>query len=150
GIDDEQGGRTGAKVPPLARLSPPGGTGRTAVPARNREYHAKGPLYMSKAKRRWALAALVLAAPACPALQRRLHAAAAKKPSNPHVVLIGISDYADKQIKPRPHAEDDIKALYDLFTNKDFLGAKPENVRLLLGKKDEKRPSKPATRANIL
>ena len=43
--------------------------------------------------------------------------------------------YADKQIKPRPYAEDDAKALYDLFTNKDYLGADADNVRLLLGER---------------
>ena len=56
-----------------------------------------------------------------------------------YVVLIGISDYADKQIKPRPMAENDAKALYDLFTNKSFLGVEEDHVRLLLGKPDEKR-----------
>src|SRR5438093_1023117 len=73
-----------------------------------------------------------------------------KKPSRPHIVLIGISDYADKQIKPRAKAEEDVKALYDLLTNKDYLGADKENVRLLLGHEDAKRGSKPASRANIL
>src|SRR5262245_41626780 len=72
------------------------------------------------------------------------------KPSEPRAVLIGISEYKDKQIKARPHAEDDIKALYDLLLDKKYLGIKPENVRLLLGKADEKRNSQPATRANIL
>lgn len=73
-----------------------------------------------------------------------------KKASQPHIVLIGISDYADKQIKPRAKAEEDVKALYDLLTSKDYLGANKDNVRLLLGHEDEKRGSKPATRANIL
>ena len=27
-------------------------------------------------------------------------------------VLVGVSEYPDKQIKPRPHAEDDVKAIY--------------------------------------
>jgi carboxyl-terminal processing protease len=44
--------------------------------------------------------------------------------------------------------------LYDLLTVKDpsknYLGADPDHVRLLLGKEDKTRPSKPATRANIL
>ena len=70
--------------------------------------------------------------------------------STPRAVLIGISDSPDKQIKPRAHAEDDVKALYDLFTSKDYLGIEPANVRILLGKADEKRKSEPATRENIL
>ena len=72
------------------------------------------------------------------------------KAAQAYVVLVGISDYADKAIKPRPHAEADVKALYDIFTNKDYLGADAKHVRLLLGKPDEARHSEPATRENIL
>jgi C-terminal peptidase prc len=72
------------------------------------------------------------------------------KASQPYVVLIGISDYADKQINNRPHAEDDAKALYDLVTNKDYLGADADRVKLLLGKEDKDRHSQPATKENIL
>src|SRR5262249_14613429 len=71
-------------------------------------------------------------------------------PPRPYAVLIGISDYPDRQIKPRPHAEADVKALYDLFTNKDYLGADPKNVRLLTGVPDTTRGSEPATRENII
>src|SRR5947208_1083830 len=67
--------------------------------------------------------------------------AADEKPSQPRAVLVGISKYADKQIKARKHAENDAKALYDLVTNNDYLGIAPKNVRLLLGKEDEKRNS---------
>src|SRR5262249_18396088 len=49
-----------------------------------------------------------------------------------------------------PHAEADAKALYDLFTSKDYLGVDKEHVRLLLGEKDDQRGSQPATRDNIL
>jgi C-terminal peptidase prc len=75
--------------------------------------------------------------------------AAAQAQSQPYVVLVGISDYADKQIKPRPHAEADAKALYDLFTDKGHLGADGDHVRLLLGSADAKRHSEPATHENI-
>src|SRR5262249_7925044 len=44
----------------------------------------------------------------------------------------------------------DTKALYDLFTDKTYLGADKANVHLLLGTPDEKRNSEPATKANIL
>ena len=47
-------------------------------------------------------------------------------------------------------AENDAKDLYDLFTNKSYLGAEPDHVRLLLGKPDAKRKSEPATADNIL
>ncbi|TMQ35324.1 MAG: hypothetical protein E6K70_02900 [Planctomycetota bacterium] len=70
--------------------------------------------------------------------------------SHAYVVLVGISQYNDKQIKPRPHAEDDAKALYDLFVNKDYLGVRPANMQLLLGNADAGRKSEPATHANII
>jgi len=88
-----------------------------------------------------ALAALFLAAPA---------RAAETKPAQPYVVLIGIGEYKDKAINPRPHAEDDARALYDLVTDKQQLGADADHVRLLLGSEDAKRKAKEATRANIL
>src|SRR5438876_8399857 len=72
------------------------------------------------------------------------------KASQPYVVLVGISEYADKAIKPRPHAEDDVKALYDLFSKSDYLSADAKHIRLLLGKEDTARHSQPATRENIL
>src|SRR5437879_1454648 len=72
------------------------------------------------------------------------------KTSQPYVVLVGIGDYADKQIKPRPRAEADVKALYDLFTKKEYLGVDADHIRLLLGSDDPSRKSQKATRDNIL
>lgn len=72
------------------------------------------------------------------------------KTSQPYVVLVGISNYADKQIKPRPHAEDDAKSLYELFTDKKYLGADAQHSRLLLGDSAKVPGSQPATRENIL
>src|SRR5262249_6334325 len=66
-----------------------------------------------------------------------------------YAVVIGVGQYDDKDIKPRAHAEDDAKALYDVLVNKDYLGVESENARLLLGAKDAKG-SKAATRQNIL
>jgi carboxyl-terminal processing protease len=67
-----------------------------------------------------------------------------------HAVLVGIDQYADAAIKPRHHAEADVTALYDIVTAKEYLGANPSNVHLLLGKKDANRPNEVATRENIL
>jgi C-terminal peptidase prc len=107
---------------------------------------------MTRVTFRGFLGALLLALVALwltgPSAQRPAGAAEAKSPQS-YVVLVGISDYADKQINPRPHAEDDAKALYDLFTDKDYLGADADHVRLLLGKEDAKRHSQPATKENI-
>jgi len=72
------------------------------------------------------------------------------KASQPYVVLVGVSQYADPQILPRPHAEADVKAFYDLFTDKSRLGVEPSQVKLLLGGADSKRQSEPATHANVL
>src|SRR5260370_15969517 len=111
--------------------------------------HAKGSILMSKLKRIVGLHVTTLLALICALLPAAVRADEAGK-TKPHVVLVGISDYADKQIKPRPKAEDDAKALYDLFTNKDHLGVDAKNIRLLLGKADEKRNSVEATHKNIL
>ncbi len=103
---------------------------------------------MSKLKRLFGLKPVALLTLACLLMPAALRADEGK--AKPHVVLIGISNYADKQIKDRPKAEDDAKALYDLFTSKDNLGVEAKNIRLLLGKADEKRNSIEATHKNIL
>jgi C-terminal peptidase prc len=76
--------------------------------------------------------------------------AAEEDKAQPYVVIVGIDNYPDAQILPRKHAEADARALYDVFTSKDYLGVDAKHIRLLLGKGDEKRGSQPATRANIL
>jgi C-terminal peptidase prc len=66
-------------------------------------------------------------------------------------VLVGISKYEDKNIEARPHAEADVKALYDVLTDKGYLGLEKDRVRLLLGgEADAGRNSQPATKENIL
>ena len=60
-------------------------------------------------------------------------ARAAEEISQPHVILVGIDNYADPQIKARLHAEADAKAMYDLFASKKYLGVNPSNIKLLLG-----------------
>jgi C-terminal peptidase prc len=100
---------------------------------------------MKKAMKAAWLAGLVLTL-AAPTLR------AADNPVSPraHVVLVGISTYADTHLKPRPHAEADVKALYDLLTDKKYLGVDRDHVQLLLGSPDAGRHSRPATRAGIL
>src|SRR5215471_4581423 len=102
---------------------------------------------MSRLVARVVLASFVIILPAVASATR---AEEVSKTPQAYVVLVGISDYADKAIKPRSHAEADVKALYDIFTNKDYLGADAKHVRLLLGNPDEARHSEPATRENIL
>jgi C-terminal peptidase prc len=67
-----------------------------------------------------------------------------------YAVLVGVSHYADQHLFPRPHAEADVKAVYDVLTNKDYLGAPPAHVRLLLGSVDAKRGAQLATHDNVL
>ncbi len=98
---------------------------------------------------RWLGAVLTLGLLALPLCAEQPKAADAKA-HQPYVVMVGISNYADKQIKPRPHAEDDAKALYQLFTDKKYLGVDAEHSRLLLGDSAKVPGSEPATRANIL
>ncbi len=75
----------------------------------------------------------------------------APKPSKgAYVVVIGVSDTADPTILPRPSADADAKAVYDLFADPQYLDAKPERVKLLTSKADDKRKGQVATRENIL
>jgi len=98
---------------------------------------------------RWLGAVLALGLLALP-LRADQPQAEQDKTSQPYVVLVGISNYADKQIKPRPHAEDDAKALFDLLTDKKYLGVDAQHSRLLLGDSSKVPGSQPATRENIL
>ncbi len=100
---------------------------------------------MSKSHSLGLLACFLLAGLAAPSVR-----AADEVSTQPYVVIVGIDKYKDPHILPRTHAEADAKALYDVFVNKDHLGVDPQHVRLLLGTRDEKRASQPATRANIL
>ena len=71
----------------------------------------------------------------------------------PYVVVVGVSNYQDKQILPRAHAEDDAKALYDLYTDPNYFGADKSHARLLLGAADapdDKRGARTATREKVL
>jgi carboxyl-terminal processing protease len=100
---------------------------------------------MSKLKWSGLLAAFILAL--VPVFSVQAEEAPA---SHPYVVLVGIDQYADKQIKPRKHAEADAQALFDLFTDKGYLGVQPDHVKLLLGNEDRERKSEPATHENII
>lgn len=76
--------------------------------------------------------------------------AADETPAQPFVVLIGINNYQDPQIVGRQRAEEDAKALYDLFINKNHLGVERNHIKLLLGSPDARRKSELANRENIL
>jgi C-terminal peptidase prc len=84
------------------------------------------------------------------ALALPVQAAVPDEPGKAYIVLVGIDKYNDEQIKPRKNAEADAKALYDLFTSKDYLDTDAEHVKLLLGTEDKKRGSEVASKENII
>jgi C-terminal peptidase prc len=80
-----------------------------------------------------------------------LRAAEEAKAPRSFAVLIGTGKFSDAAIQSRPHAEDDAKALYDLFTDPKYLGVPKDHVKLLLGgAADKERNSQEATKDNIL
>ncbi len=62
-----------------------------------------------------------------------------------YVVLVGIGGFADPAIQARPTAENDAKALYDLFLSDKYLGVDKADMRLILGS-----DGKAATKENIV
>jgi C-terminal peptidase prc len=99
---------------------------------------------------RWLGAVLAFGLLALPLRADDQPQAGADKTSQHYVVMVGVSKYADEQIKPRPHAEEDAKALFELFTDKKYLGADAAHSRLLLGDPSKVPDSQPATHENIL
>jgi len=75
---------------------------------------------------------------------------AALRAEDTYAVIIGISNYSDKNILPRPHAEDDAKALFDVLANKDYRGVPADHAKLLLGSDDADRHAQIATKENII
>src|SRR5262245_4790262 len=104
---------------------------------------------MSKARLRWYTLLLgMLLLPPMPAVGAPGGQAAGE--GKPYVVLVGVGEFKDPAIQPRPKAEADIKALYDLLIDKSSFQGSAEQIKLLVGKPDETRKSEPATRENIL
>ena len=66
-----------------------------------------------------------------------IRAVAQDETPQPYIVLVGINQYQDPQIKARKHAETDAQALYDLFISNEHLGVTPKNIKLLLGTPDK-------------
>jgi len=69
--------------------------------------------------------------------------------SGPYVVIVGAGEFTDPAIKPRPTADADAKALYDLLVDTQYLDVKPDRVKLLTSKADEKRHGGVANHADI-
>jgi C-terminal peptidase prc len=73
-----------------------------------------------------------------------------KRPSAPYVVIVGVGQFDDKAIDPRPTADADAKALYDLLTDPKHLGVPADRAKLLLSEPDPKRKAEKATRNAIV
>lgn len=93
-------------------------------------------------------AALLSAALVAPPL--RAEEQAAKPSQGGYAVLIGVGQYDDPAIKPRPTADADAKAMYDLVTDGKHLGISADRTVLLTSTPDEKRKGRKATKENIL
>jgi carboxyl-terminal processing protease len=67
-----------------------------------------------------------------------------------YAVVVGVGNFADKEIKPRPTADEDAKTIAGLLTDKSIGGMPSDHVAVLLSEKDEKFGAQEGTKANIL
>jgi hypothetical protein len=70
--------------------------------------------------------------------------------SKTYAVLVGVGEFGSQPIEARPAAEKDAAALYDLVTDRAYIGAEADNVRLLLAGEDKARHSAAATHEEIV
>ena len=92
----------------------------------------------------------LLAAFASAPLALRAAEESPKPAQGAYVLIVGIGETADKTITPRPTADADAKALYDLFADKKYFDIAPDRLVLLTATPDEARKSGTATKDNIL
>lgn len=89
-----------------------------------------------------AVAALAAAAGFSPAA--RADDPAARQPV-PYVLVVGAGEFKDKAIQPRPSADADATALYDLLTDPKHLAVPAGRAKLLLSNPDAQRNAEVAT-----
>lgn len=53
------------------------------------------------------------------------------KAQGPYIVVVGVGEFKDKAISPRPTADADAKALHAMLTDKKYLGVSPDRAKLL-------------------
>jgi hypothetical protein len=68
----------------------------------------------------------------------------------PFVVVAGVDQTADDTIQPRPTADVDAKAVYDLFKDPQYVGVPKDRLILLTRTADDARNGQVATRENVL
>ena len=96
--------------------------------------------------RSWSAVAAAVVLSAAPAVR----ADDAAPPKGLYVVVVGVGEFADKAIEPRPTAETDARAVYDLFADPQYSAAGPGRVVLLTGTADAKRNGQRATHDNVI
>ncbi len=67
-----------------------------------------------------------------------------KRPDEVYAVIIGIGQYADKDIPPLQYPENDAEGLFEVLTDPKYGGIPEENVKLLLGEEATDRAIKTA------
>jgi len=70
--------------------------------------------------------------------------------SQTYAVVIGVGTFADKEIKPRPTADEDAKTIAGLLTDKSVGAVPSDHVAVLLSAADEKFGAQEGTKANIV
>ncbi len=95
----------------------------------------------------WAVAALALFPAAAKA---KADDAPAGPPQGAFVVVVGVGEFTDPAIQPRPTAEADARALYDLYADPAYSPAAAGRVILLTATPDDKRKARKATRENVV
>jgi carboxyl-terminal processing protease len=91
----------------------------------------------------WLFGAVAAVASALTATPVRADEPAAKPA--PYVLVVGAGEFKDKAIQPRPSADADAKALYDLLTDPKHLDVPAGRAVLLLSNPDPKRGAEVAT-----
>lgn len=74
----------------------------------------------------------------------------AKAKQGPYVLIVGIGEFGDPAISPRPTADADAKALYDVMADPKYAIAAKDRVVLLTSQADAARGGKKATRDNLV
>jgi carboxyl-terminal processing protease len=70
--------------------------------------------------------------------------------SQTYAVVVGVGTFADKEIKPRPTADEDAKTIAGLLSDKSVGGVPTDHISVFLSASDEKFGAKEGTKANIL
>jgi C-terminal peptidase prc len=74
----------------------------------------------------------------------------AARPPAPYVLVVGVGEFKDKAIQPRPGADAAATALYDLLTDPKHLAVPAGRKQLLLSKPDPKRNADVATHDAVI